>query len=153
MPNYKGHLFGGCVVYGVALLFLVGTHVTFFLGLEWLAFTLLGSLFPDIDTKSKGQKIFYKMLLAVVLYLMVKQRFFALAMISLISFIPLIVPHRGICHRLWFVLSIPCALVIYCHLFFPAYAFLVFWDAFFFSLGAISHLWLDMGFKKMVRMH
>lgn len=151
MPNYKGHLTGGCIVFIVAVLFFIGHKISFFTGLEWFAFTLLGSLFPDIDTKSKGQKIFYKILFVMALYLIIKKRFLALAMISLLSFIPLVVPHRGICHRLWFVIGVPLSLVVYCHFYFPAYAVLIFWDAFFFALGAISHLWLDMGLRRMIR--
>ena len=60
MSNYRGHLIGACIVYSV-IIFVLSFHTKSFITLtEWLLCTLLGSLFPDIDTKSKGQKLFYR---------------------------------------------------------------------------------------------
>jgi hypothetical protein len=151
MPNYKGHLLGGCVAFLVAVNVIVAQKVSFFVGAEWLGFTLLGALFPDIDIKSKGQKIFYKCFFVVALFLIVNHRFFALSLLSLLAFFPLMVPHRGICHRFWFVVGVPAAVVLLCNIFFSHYFMLVFWDAVFFIVGALSHLWLDLGLKKMFR--
>ncbi len=151
MPNYKGHLAGGFVAYIFVIVFLIQC-TSLSNAVEWLCFTLLGSLFPDIDTKSKGQKLFYKFIFVVFLLLLVQKHFVALAMLSLLACIPLVVSHRGLCHKIWFVIGVPVGMIIYCKLFFPHYAFLIFWDAFFFCIGALSHLWLDLGFKKMLRL-
>lgn len=151
MPNYKGHLVGGCVAFLIAVNLLIAQKVSFFVGVEWLSFTLLGALFPDIDIKSKGQKIFYRCFFFVALFLVLNCRFFALSLLSLLAFFPLMVRHRGICHRLWFVVGIPASAVFLCNIFFPHYYMLIFWDAIFFMIGAISHLWLDLGLKKMLR--
>jgi len=62
MPGYKGHLVGGTVAYGLLFFGLVGVVVkqpSMLTAGEWLLFALAGSLFPDIDIKSKGQKYFY----------------------------------------------------------------------------------------------
>ncbi|MGC2310143.1 MAG: hypothetical protein WA432_00805 [Candidatus Babeliaceae bacterium] len=64
MPSYKGHLLGGLVVYSIALLFMATTLSWLTKG-EWLLCTLFGALFPDIDIKSKGQKLFYALLLVI----------------------------------------------------------------------------------------
>jgi hypothetical protein len=151
MPNYKGHLVGGSVAFLLAFNCIVMQKVSFLIGAEWLCFTLLGSLFPDIDTKSKGQKIFYKIILAFSIFLLIQKRYIVLGLLSILSSIPLITNHRGVCHKLWFVVGIPFMAVVACALFFPSYYMLVFWDAVFFSIGAVSHLWLDLGLKKMLR--
>lgn len=151
MPNYKGHLVGGVVAFLVALQILVVHKVSFFVGVEWLSFTLLGALFPDIDIKSKGQKIFYKFFFVIALFLLWYRRFFALSLMSLIAFFPLMVRHRGLCHRVWFVVGVPSIVVLLCNIFFPHYFMLVLWDAVFFIIGALSHLWLDFGMKKLLR--
>src|SRR5438309_2217826 len=62
MPGYKGHLVGGTVAFGLLFFALVGVVVrqpSMLIAGEWLLFALAGSLFPDIDIKSKGQKYFY----------------------------------------------------------------------------------------------
>lgn len=151
MPNYKGHLIGGAVAFAIVICFIFNNNVNFITGLEWLCFTLLGSLFPDIDIKSKGQKIFYKVLFCVLIFLAFKKQLSAIALISLLSFIPLLVRHRGMCHQLWFVITVPFAVAVCCNLFFPHYYSIILWDAIFFTVGAISHLWLDVGFRRMVR--
>ena len=56
MPNYKKHLAGGCLIYGLlmflnAKLNLITLDLN--LQLQTLSSCLIGSLFPDIDTKSK----------------------------------------------------------------------------------------------------
>ena len=59
MPNYKGHIVGGTVTYLVVLQVIKHAQPNIHVVLQGLVFCLLGSLFPDIDVKSKGQKIFY----------------------------------------------------------------------------------------------
>jgi hypothetical protein len=152
MPNYKGHLAGGFIAYTVTIgILLAYCQPTFFTAVEWLLFTLAGALFPDIDIKSKGQKLFYWILLIIFVFLMLRKHFEILAVLSIIAITPLLVKHRGVFHRLWFVVSIP-ALAAFClSMYVPTYASIIFFDTIFFIAGAISHLWLDMGFKKMFR--
>ena len=56
MPGYRAHLAGGLTVYGITIYLLRSYCGSVFIAAEWMLFTLAGSLFPDIDTKSKGQK-------------------------------------------------------------------------------------------------
>ena len=70
MPMYKEHLFGGFAC-GMALLFLVANYFTknsmpIATSMEWMMFALAGSLFPDIDIKSKGQKLSYWIIVGLV---------------------------------------------------------------------------------------
>lgn len=151
MPNYKGHLGGGFVAFLIVINVIIVKKVSLLIALEWLAFTLLGALFPDIDTKSKGQKIFYKTLVVVFLILLLKQCFTAIIFLSILSFLPLVVRHRGLCHELWFVIGVPLVVAGSVGCYFPKFSSLAWWDAFFFIVGAVSHLYLDFGFKRMMK--
>jgi len=151
MPNYKGHLVGGfivyCIIIGIGTLY----ATSFMVLLQWLLSTLAGSLFPDIDTKSKGQKLLYTLLFVMSLVLLVQKRYRLIAYCGVVAVLPLITRHRGIFHKLWFIILIiglgtaglislyPCAMVPIGKL------------AGFFLAGAISHLYLDLGLKRMLR--
>lgn len=152
MPNYKGHLAGGAIAYGLtAGLLLSVCHPSFFTTIEWLLFALAGALFPDIDIKSKGQKLFYWVLLGMYIFLIARNHFEIIALLSVISIVPMLVKHRGVFHRLWFIVLIPTMTAFCISLYVPSYAIIIFFDTIFFITGAISHLWLDMGFKRMFR--
>jgi hypothetical protein len=57
MPGYRGHLVGGTVAF--ALVCVITNPPFSAIGRsELLLLTCLGSLFPDIDTKSRGQRYF-----------------------------------------------------------------------------------------------
>jgi hypothetical protein len=68
MPGYKGHLTGGLLAGGLAIgaavilgrLAYAPLHLAGLMG-----FCLLGALFPDVDTDSKGQNLFYTVLILV----------------------------------------------------------------------------------------
>jgi membrane-bound metal-dependent hydrolase YbcI (DUF457 family) len=151
MPNYKGHLAGGCVAYGIMLYALSNYDPTPTVAIEWLGCTLAGSLFPDIDTKSKGQKLFYAVILLVLLTLVVKEQFLLFVCISMGSFLPMLVHHRGLFHRLWFILFMAYGLWLAADYYVPHYADTLFYDLVFFVTGAISHIWLDLGLRKMIK--
>ena len=151
MPGYRGHLVGGAVAFGV--IFLGARNIvqpTWLTLIEWLGFALLGSLFPDIDIKSKGQKVFYWFTLLLFITLIIQRKFQLLSYVSILAVIPLLVRHRGLFHRLWFIIGMPilvAALVVNCS---PKYAQPIAFDTLFFIGGAISHLWLDLGLRQML---
>lgn len=153
MPSYKGHVAGGLFAY-LLCLYVVLTHrtITLATGLEWLLFTLAGALFPDVDIKSKGQKLFYWIALLLALILLIKGQIQAFIILGFISFVPILVPHRGIFHRLWFVILIPVSLAFFLCLYMPGCNKIIMFDTLFFTIGAISHLWLDLGLRKMLRL-
>jgi membrane-bound metal-dependent hydrolase YbcI (DUF457 family) len=151
MPNYKGHIVGGSIAFAILVYCMRSYNPTVFTAAEWFCCAIIGALFPDIDTKSKGQKLFYRIIFCCVVVLLLQMRFRAVAFVSLVALAPLLIKHRGITHSLWFILGLCGAVIANAHFFVPQYVNLLFFDTLFFFAGAISHLWLDLGFKKMFR--
>src|SRR3989304_1078376 len=98
MPRYKSHLVGGVAAFGIVAWTFGHYRASMLTLAELLGCALLGSLFPDIDTKSKGQKIFYCMMLILLLYFFIQGRRIPLAMAAIVGTMPLIVRHRGVFH-------------------------------------------------------
>ena len=152
MSLYKGHLGGGIVVYGITL-YAISQYVSpsFSTMIEWLVFCLAGALFPDIDIKSKGQRLFYFIMLCVMGYFILMGHHDLLVLLGLMAVIPLIARHRGLFHRLWFVIVAPtCLAGLICIFWFPACSEIIFYDGLFFVVGAVSHLWLDYGIRRLL---
>jgi len=153
MPNYKSHLVGGVLVYSVMLCAVLYYYSPSLLAMvEWLLFALAGALFPDVDTKSKGQRWFYRILLILLVYTVYTKRFTMVAFLGMLGLLPQLVPHRGLFHRLWFIVALVVMISWISCFVMPSCRTLITLDALFFLLGAISHLWLDLGLRRMVRL-
>lgn len=151
MPGYKGHLAGG-LFFGI--MGLVGATLTGWLVFDPLlacaltGFCLLGALFPDVDTDSKGQNLFYAVFVAIDLGLITKGMYMWAAWLGLFAMLPAIGSHRGWTHTWWamFVVPIPILAIpllaqgetVFVHVW-PFYAAFV--------LGYFSHLMLDGEFR------
>lgn len=154
MPGYKGHLVGGTIAFGLLFFGFMGVAIiqqppmlTVF---EWFLFALAGSLFPDIDIKSKGQKYFYYVIFLFFIILAVHQRFEMLTCCSFITITPMLARHRGIFHSPRFVIIAPLLLWIMVSTAMPKVSTQFFFDILFFITGALSHLWLDFGTRQMM---
>jgi len=153
MPNYKGHLAGGIVVFAMVFSSIcMMQKPSLSIAMEWLIFTLAGALFPDIDIKSKGQKYFYYAVFLFFIVLAARQQFVTVTCCSFIFITPMLVRHRGIFHHPLFVIAVP----IMCWAFLstiitPYTSRRLLWDTMFFIAGALSHIWLDVGTRHMVR--
>ena len=71
---------------------------------------LAGALFPDIDTDSKGQKLFYILLIALDGLLLWQRRVTEAAWLGLAGLVPPLMQHRGFTHTLWCLLLCVAAL-------------------------------------------
>jgi|SRR5579872_3439636 hypothetical protein len=154
MPGYKGHLIGGAVAFCITLVivsYFYQCQPTPIALAEWLGFCLAGSLFPDIDTKSKGQKYFYRGVLLALIFLAYKKQFDILAWVCIVSITPMLVKHRGLFHRIWFLIGMPLLLWYMICIEFPCYRAQLFFDVIFFIAGSLSHVWLDVGLRRMLR--
>lgn len=146
MPGYKGHLLGGLLVAATAFVFLVALRLytddwTLLASLGGVV--LLGALFPDIDTDSKGQTLFYTALLGVDAWLVYRRLYLHAAWLGLLALIPVLGRHRGWIHTWWAMLLLPLPIV-----FLPLILWQVDWERSLpyyvaFVLGYFSHLLLD----------
>lgn len=152
MPRYKTHIVGGFCAYAllVALSWFVWqpTLLTLF---EWFLCALAGSLFPDIDTKSKGQKYFYYTIGALAFVLIIASNYVLATYLLLLALIPLIIRHRGITHSVPVMTSMCVLLAVIASIQAPLYGAVVARALLFFWIGIISHIWLDLGFRRMFR--
>ena len=155
MPNYKGHLVGGCaafvIVYIMAIQVFGQPTYSKEQFLSYGALCLLGSLFPDIDTKSKGQRIYYMGLALMIIWAILFKQWNILAILSLLSLLPLLVSHRGIFHHAWFVVLAPLVVPLMLAYNNPSFSTPSIMAYTYFVTGALSHLILDRGFRKTFR--
>lgn len=110
MPDFKDHIVGGVFIAVVAALVLTvlspAVAIRSFSELWPMALRsmslvvvcILAALWPDIDTKSKGQRVFYLLFCAADTYLIFTRRYFAAALLGYLAMLPVIVPHRGWIH-------------------------------------------------------
>jgi LexA-binding, inner membrane-associated putative hydrolase len=149
MPHYKTHALAVVGVYILMLLLLPMTHhVKFPTLVEWLLCALLGGLFPDIDIKSKGQRIFYGLIAGILTLLIYEHYYYSACLLGAVSFLPLFVSHRGLFHQAWFIVTLAITLFGGASFCIPLERSRWAYDILFFLGGALSHLLLD---KKFVR--
>ncbi len=150
MPGYKGHLNGGLIFGTLAIsaaVFLGYLALSPLLLIGLLGFCLLGALFPDVDTDSKGQNLFYVLLIIVDCGLIYHQHYLWAAWLGLFAMMPALGHHRGWTHTWWAMLLVPLPIIIIPFIFFKGNNldfFLRFYAAF--TFGYFSHLALDRKF-------
>ena len=143
MPGYKGHIVGGIGIFLLLSYFLVPSEISIITKIECLLFALAGSLFPDIDINSKGQRLFYSLFMLILAVCLKFGRWFACGVMSLILCVPIIAKHRSIFHRWWFLTLIFVFAGFFLRTYAPTYWQISNWNLYFFAAGAYSHLLLD----------
>lgn len=101
-------------------------------------------MFPDVDTDSKGQNLFYVVFAAVDLGLIFQKQYIWAAWLGFFAMLPAIGSHRGWTHTWWAMLLVPVPILAV-----PAVTmsvefakdFVPFYVAF--ATGYFSHLLLD----------
>ena len=155
MAGYKGHLAGAAVFfagYAAALvaLFAVDRAYARFeevelaaYGVAMLALCLMFGLWPDVDTNSKGQNLFYAIFFVADVALIAVRHFEYAAYLGLFCILPALGRHRGWTHTYWAMLLIPSPLLAVPYLLFPErpWAGLPFYGAA--VVGYFSHLFMD----------
>jgi hypothetical protein len=152
MPSYKVHIIGGVATFGALytlstyLPFLHPTSIPNFVAL--LGISMLGAIFPDIDTKSRMQRIYWlSLILFIPLALLTahKRLFWELVAISITL---LFITHRRLTHRAWFLVAISAlfsGILYFQHRFENQ---LIISGCIYFVSGGLSHLLLDFGISK-----
>ena len=155
MAGYKGHIAGATVffaAYLAALLFVLSVDAMYarFSAVQQVTYPLalfglcvLFGLWPDVDTNSKGQDVFYTVFFLVDVMLIVGRRFEEAAYLGLFAILPVLGHHRGWTHTWWAMLLVPSPLLVLPYVFYPAQplAGLPFYGAA--VVGYMSHLFMD----------
>jgi len=123
MANWRGHIIGGLVfttVYAGAMTFV---PVEYFaesarLLTDWQAMAavfvigILFGLFPDVDTNSKAQDIFFGFAFVIDILLIWSRHIQAAAYLGLIAMLPIVTHHRGWTHAKWAMFAVPLPILV-----------------------------------------
>ncbi len=160
MPGYKGHIIGAAAlntVYVGVLESVPNETIRETAGLlsEWQMFVglfviaVLFGLWPDVDTNSKGQNIFFVIAFVADILLIASGRIEAAAYLGLLAMTPIVGKHRGWTHSKIAMFLVPLPILIVPYLYRPSVlqpAMLIYGAA---VIGYFSHLLLDgLIFKK-----
>jgi membrane-bound metal-dependent hydrolase YbcI (DUF457 family) len=154
MANWRGHIVGGGVLgAGYIGLLMAGpdqlTEHTKGLMTDWqlliglFVICILFALWPDIDTNSKGQDVFFGIAFVADIILIVSGHIEAAAYLGLMAMTPIIGHHRGWTHSKLAMVIVPLPIVIIPYLYRPGVlqpALLIYGAA---VVGYFSHLLLD----------
>ena len=155
MAGYRGHITGACFFFafylaGLVYVFSIDAAYTRFTLLEMVAFPLalfglclMFGLWPDVDTNSVGQDLFYTIFFLVDVVLIATRHFEEAAYLGLFAILPVLGKHRGWTHTWWAMLLVPSPLLILPYLFYPdrPLSGLPFYGAA--LVGYFSHLFMD----------
>lgn len=123
MANYKGHIAGAVITGGVAIglaAVLPGNLLEKTGGVfsDWqfvvslFVLAILFGLWPDVDTNSKGQDIFYGLGFTLDVVLIWQGYLEAAAYLGLLAMLPILGKHRGWTHSKWAMVVIPLPILI-----------------------------------------
>ena len=123
MAGYKGHIIGGIGAGAVLATVLPLIPLAALAGLtlqlqDWQALwgmfvvCILFALFPDVDTNSKAQDIFFVVAFALDLVLIYYGEFTAAAYLGLIAMLPILGHHRGWTHQVWAMFVVPLPILL-----------------------------------------
>ena len=148
MANFRGHITAGVGVYLVLVVFFrLGTS-SLANHLVWFCAACSGSLFPDIDIYSKGQRLFAKLLVLMILFCSMVQATVPALFCVFLGVSSFVLPHRSLFHNFFFVTALCGAVILFCWHTAPGSLGVVLEAASFFMAGVLSHLVLDKGCKK-----
>lgn len=123
MAGYKGHIIGGigagAILSTIIPIIPITAIASMSLQLQdwqvlWGVFVvcILFALFPDVDTNSKAQDIFFWLIFVVDLLLIYSGDFIAAAYLGLIAMLPILGHHRGWTHRRWAIVVVPLPIIL-----------------------------------------
>ncbi len=132
MPGYRAHLSGATVFYAgylgaLMLLFSVDQAYMRVSSLELVAYALatfalclMFGLWPDVDTNSRAQSLFYALFFLADVVLIASQHFQEAAYLGLFAILPVLGKHRGWTHSWWAMLVVPLPFLILPFIFMPS---------------------------------
>jgi len=145
MSGYKSHMYGGIILMIIVIHFFYHSFFNPSL-IEILWYIIIATMFalwPDVDIKSKGQKLFYIIFFITDIYLIMTSQFKISAFFGLIIILPILSKHRGWTHSYLAMLLIPSPILIYPMLSVGSIDFVGFPYYLAAITGYLSHLILD----------
>lgn len=114
MSLYKGHIAGGIFAFilYIAALVLFFSYKPDYETLIWFGLCILGSIWPDIDTSSLAQKIFYGFFLLLDGVFILAGEYKKAAILGFFALLPIIGKHRGWTHSLSAAFLVPSPLLV-----------------------------------------
>lgn len=109
----------------------------------YLIIATMFALWPDVDIKSKGQKLFYIIFFITDIYLICTSQFKIAAFFGLLIILPILSKHRGWTHTYWAMLLIPSPILFYPMISGDTFDFIGFPYYLAAITGYFSHLFLD----------
>lgn len=163
MSGYRGHIAGAglfgagylgllSTVFSINLLAYNGAHLKgwqYIIALLVLAVSF--GIWPDVDTNSIAQNIFFAGLFVINIILILNHRLEASAYLGLIAMLPILGKHRGWTHSFIAMFLVPLPLVLGPYLFNPGnwYYALTYYGAG--VVGYFSHLFFDGRISRFMR--
>ncbi len=149
MPGYKVHI-NGALVAGVLILLALVNFGLYRIDPQevctLLIICVLGALFPDVDTDSKGKRLFYSAMLILDVALIYLKQFQWAAYLGLLAILPGISAHRGWTHKWWAMFMVPLPMVVVPYYIYGMEFTTLLPYYFAFVTGYFSHLLLDREF-------
>lgn len=109
--GFAEHTIFAIIVYGLFLVILnwFDVKLTDLQYVVTFGLMIIAALFPDTDTNSKGQDIFYTFFVLLDLYLIIAKRWQEAAILGFIAMWPVVSKHRGWTHSVLaaFILPLP----------------------------------------------
>lgn len=154
MPGYKTHLIGGLVSFSLVY-FMSKPYSNFSpeLLLFCLAASLVGSLFPDLDTTSKMQYFFYILLAPFLVTALLMHHWIFFICGGAIALILGFIKHRTLFHRPFFLILLPTIIFLWVVIYYPQKIMPAFFITLSFIIGTLSHVALDIGKSKLFKHH
>lgn len=146
--TYRGHLVGALVVYAFIVYILGLGSMPVVNHFYWLVAILTGALFPDIDIYSKGQRLFLKLGLLLLIICILLKAYIPLVFVLVFSLLAVFAKHRTWFHNFEFIFTISALIAAVLIYFTPERSQLIGSTWAFFLMGALSHLVLDRGVKR-----
>ncbi len=152
MSTYRGHIAGGIVTYALTAwitLHIMPTHqFPWYAHPAFIGCTIFGALFPDIDTRSTIQQIFLiTLIIAIPLALIYNVSLFIGLSVACLT--ALVIPHRTLTHRPWFLIALSIFLASIIFIKIPTHRFVLITCCVYFCAGALSHWFLDFGLRRI----
>ena len=112
MAGYRTHTFAALLFCSLLFLFPFWHSLPTEGKLACVLLTVLFGLFPDVDTKSKGQYLFLLLFVIVDIILILREDYKRAAYLGLLAALPVMSRHRGWTHSIPAMILIPGALYL-----------------------------------------